>query len=156
MYFTTMGKNEKQEETLISSLTIRKRNVTNMIQVFHSVLCKQPHNITNDILSAHERQTAEKGNFSLACSIGWIAKLGARWVAWLSLNKQLQIQGLPTVTPGVMLTRWEPHSDVLLGDLFKSWGLWVLRIWLFCPNKHNFLFHIQLVLLTQVDCAPTV
>ena len=151
-----MGKNEKQEETLISSLMIRKRNVSNMIQVFHSVLCKQPHDIANDILSAHERQTAEKGNFSLACSIGWIAKLGARWVAWLSLNKQLQIQGLPTVLPGVMLTRWEPHSDVLLGDLFKSWGLWVLRKWWFCPNKHNFLFHIQLVLLTQVDCAPTV
>lgn len=149
-----MGKNEKQAETLISSLMIRKRNVSNTIQVFHSVLCKQPHDMAKDILSAHERKTAEEGNSSLACSIGRIAKMWAWWVARLPLDKQLQIQGLPTVTPGVTLTRWEPHSDVLLGDLFKSRGLWTLRKWWFCPNKHNFLFHLQLVLLTRVDCCP--
>jgi len=149
-------KTRNWEETPISSLTIRKRNVSSMIQVFHLVLCKQPHDTANDILSAQERQTAEKGNLSLACSIGWIAKMWARWVARLPLNKQLQIQGLPTATPGVTFTHWEPHSHVLLGDLFKSWGLWTLRKWWFCPNKHNFLFHLQLVLLTRRIAAPTV
>ena len=77
-------------------------------------------------------------------------------VARLPLNKQLQIQGFPTATPGVTFTHWEPHTDVLLGDLFKSWGLWTLRKWWFCPNKHNFLFHLQLVLLTRHIAAPTV
>lgn len=64
--------------------------------------------------------------------------------------------GPPHSHPGVTLTRWESHSEALFGDLFKSWGLWTLRKWWFCPNKHNFLFHLQLVLLTRWIAAPTV
>lgn len=116
------------------------------------VLCKLLQDMANDIIQSNctERQTSEKGNLFPAFSSWWAARMCAHLQ-----NKQLQRQP-PESQPQSPSHTHSPHSDVLFHDLFKSWGPWALRKRSFCPNKHNFLFRLQPVLLTGQIATPTM
>lgn len=127
-----------------------------MIQAFHLVLCKQPHDTANDILSAHERQTAEETSPGVFHRVNCknMSPVNGTDFHWTN-NSKYRASPQP---PRGHASHAENHTLRLFSVTYLRAlrAMWTLRKWWFCPNKHNFLFHLQLVLLTRWIAAPTV
>lgn len=138
-----------KEEAFTPSL-IKKRNTSSIIQTFHLVICRS----AATSWYSHWKTKVKDRNPSLG-TFQWLNCKDMTPVSSSTPTEQTSpstrslhshLQGHPHPK--------NPHFNVLFGDLFKSWGLWTLRKWWFCPNEHSFLFHLQPVLLTGQTASP--